>query len=282
MEVRGGDLQSIRYSLDVPSAQVKSGILLAGLVGQVPVSVREVVPTRDHTERLLRALGVDLPLRDGWLELQPPLALPAAEYRVPGDPSAAAFFVAFALAASRGSLTIQRVLLNPRRVGFLRAVERMGGVFDVHNESTVGGEVVGDLAVHASSLRGIDVPPAEVPDLIDELPVLGILAALADGETRVRGAGELRHKESDRLRSIVQNLRAVGVAAEEEGDGFVIPGGSRVGPATITTHGDHRIAMAFAVLSRVTGVPLQIDDPSCVAVSYPTFWSDLAAVDGSR
>jgi 3-phosphoshikimate 1-carboxyvinyltransferase len=278
MEVRGGGLRSLRFATEVPSAQVKSGLLLAGLCARVPVSIRESLPTRDHTERLLWSLGVELSLREGWLEFQPPLALPAARYDVPGDPSSAAFFVALATGAGRGSLTLRRVLLNPRRVGFLRVLERMGGVFDVHEEVTAGGEPVGNLVVHASALRGTTVEAAEVPDLIDEVPVLSVLAAVADGETRVHGAAELRVKESDRLRAIVENLTRCGIDAEELPDGLVVRGGGPVRPARITTHGDHRIAMAFAILSAVSGVALELDVPGCVDVSYPTFWSDLARV----
>ena len=278
MEVRGGGLRSVRYTTAVPSAQVKSGVLLAGLCAGVPVAVREPLPTRDHTERMLQSLGVDLVHRDGWLELSPPLAIPAARYDVPADPSSAAFFAVLATAAARGSLTLRGVLLNPRRTGFLRVLERMGGIFDVHNERVAGGEVVGDLVVHASPLRGTVVEAHEVPDLVDEIPVLAVLAAFAEGETSVRGAGELRVKESDRLGAVVENLQRCGVQADEYPDGFVVQGGGPLRPAAIATRGDHRIAMAFAILSVASGVSLALDEPSCVEVSYPGFFSDLARI----
>lgn len=278
MEVRGGGLRSVRYATEVPSAQVKSGVLLAGLCAGVPVAVREPLPTRDHTERMLQSLGVDLVLRDGWLELSPPLAIPAARYDVPADPSSAAFFAVLASTAARGSLTLRGVLLNARRTGFLRVLERMGGIFDVHNERVAGGEAVGDLVVHASPLRGAVVEADEVPDLVDEIPALAVLAAFAEGETVVRGAGELRVKESDRLDAVVQNLRRCGVQAEEYPDGFAVRGGGPIRSAAIDTRGDHRIAMAFAILSVASGVSLALDAPSCVDVSYPGFFTDLARI----
>lgn len=278
MEVRGGGLRSVRYDIDVPSAQVKSGILLAGLCAGVPVAVREPMPTRDHTERLLQSLGVELVSRDGWLELTPPLALPAASYDVPADPSSAAFFAALATAAARGSLTLRGVLLNPRRTGFLRVLERMGGIFDVHNERITGGEPVGDVVVHASPLRGTVIEAHEVPDLVDEVPTLGVLAAMAEGETTLSGAAELRVKESDRLAAMVENLRRCGVDADERPDGFVVRGGGTVTSAPIATYHDHRIAMAFAILSAVTGVTLPLDHPASVDVSYPGFFADLSRV----
>lgn len=276
MEIRGGGLRGLRYTPDVASAQVKSGILLAALCAGVPVAVKELQPTRDHTERLLLSLGADLVMRDGWIELDATIALPAGNYVVPGDPSSGAFFAALAAGAVGGSITLRSLLINPRRVGFLRVLERMGAVFDVHNESSRGGEPVGDVVVHASPLRGVTVLPGEVPDLVDELPILATLAALAEGETRVTGAAELRAKESDRIALIVGNLRACGADADELPDGFVLHGASTLRPARIATGSDHRIAMAFAILSELTGIPLEIDDRACVSVSFPTFWKDLA------
>ncbi len=275
MEIRGGGLRSLRFTPDVASAQVKSGVLLAGLCAGVPVAVREVLPTRDHTERLLLSLGVDLTWRDGWIELAATAALPAARHHVPGDPSSGAFFAALAAGAARGSITLRSMLLNARRVGFLRVIERMGVVFDVHNESERGGESVGDVVVHASPLRGATVTAAEVPDLVDELPVLAALAAVAEGETRVSGALELRTKESDRIALIVSNLRACGVDADELPDGFVMRGAATLRAARIVTGGDHRIAMSFAILSALGGVPFEFDDASCVSVSFPAFWTEL-------
>jgi 3-phosphoshikimate 1-carboxyvinyltransferase len=278
MRIRGGALRPIAWEPDVASAQVKSGILLAGLCAGVPVRVREPLPTRDHTELMLRSLGVDVALKDGWVSLDPTPAIPAMEWVVPGDPSSAAFFVALAVGAGTGSLVLEQVLLNPHRTGFLRVVDRMGATFDVHNESTDGGEEVGDIVAHASALRGTTVLPEEIPSLIDEVPILAVLAALAEGETVVQGAADLRSKESDRIATTVANLRACGVDAEELPEGLVVRGPARIRPASIVTGHDHRIAMAFGVLGRLAGVDLALDDSACVDVSFPTFWSDLASV----
>lgn len=278
LSITGGVLRTISWESPVASAQVKSAIMLAGLCAGVPVRVREPHPSRDHTERMLQALGVEVTHQGGWIGVEPVLALPATRWDIPGDPSSAAFFAALAAGAHAGSLTLSRVLLNPYRVGFMRALERMGVVFDVHNESQMGGEPVGDLVVHASPLVATEVSGEEIPSLIDELPMLAVLAALADGTTVIRGAEELRGKESDRIAVVVHNLRAAGVIAEELADGLTVTGPAQVRDASVATHGDHRIAMSFAVLGVLTGARLEVDQPNVVDVSYPAFWNDLARV----
>ncbi len=281
LEICGGDLRGIDYQSPKSSAQIKSAVLLAGLSGRVDVSVREPIRSRDHTERMLRALGIDLVEReeeDGWSvsSRAPAGDLPPLDMRVPGDPSSAAFLVALAGLADSGELRIHGVGINPTRIGFLDAVRRMGTVVEVEEERTSGGEPVADLVVRPGTLRAVVVGADEVPAMIDELPILACMAARAEGATRITGADELRAKESDRIAAMVANLRAVGVTAEELPDGLVVHGSDRPLAGTVKTHHDHRIAMAFGVLAALPGNEIVIDVPEVVDVSYPGFWATLA------
>ena len=278
MTIDGGDLRTIDWTSDTASAQVKSAILLAGYTAGVDVTVREPARSRDHTERMLRAFGARVESDGPAVRLTPAGSLQAFELRVPGDPSSAAFFVALAMLAGRGALRLPNVGLNPTRSGFLDLARRMGASVDVEDAHEEGCEPVGTLVCRPGSLRGITVGPQEIPSCIDELPLLGVLASRAEGETTVTGAAELRVKESDRIAAVVANLRALGVAAEERADGFTIAGSDAPLSGTVRTHGDHRIAMAFGVLAAVPGNAIVIDDPACVAVSYPGFWADVARV----
>lgn len=279
MTVHGGSLHGIEWDLPVASAQLKSAILLAGLCGRVAVRVREPAPTRDHTERMLSALGVSVTTRAGWIELQPAERLAPLELDVPGDPSSAAFFVARALLAAGGSLRVENVLRSPFRDGFLRAVQGMGGRIEEVRAGGADGDVRDDLVVHGgNSLRGITIGRDLVTSMIDEVPMLAVLAARAEGTTEVRGAEELRVKESDRIAAVVANLRAIGVDAHELPDGLVVRGTDAPLAGHVVTRGDHRIAMAFGILGASRGCTITVDDPACVAVSYPHFWQDLARV----
>jgi 3-phosphoshikimate 1-carboxyvinyltransferase len=278
MTVHGGLLRGVTWFSETASAQVKSAILLAGLVADVPVEVHEPAATRDHTERMLRARGVDVRTEGTVVTLLPSGRLDAADTDVPGDPSSAAFFAALAAMADAGTLGIDHVCVNPSRIGALRVLGDMGALIayeDVHDD---GGEPVARLVVSPRLLRGIAIEPAVVPSLIDELPVIACVASRAAGETRVTGAAELRVKESDRIAVVVQNLRAIGADADELPDGFVVRGSDRPYAGRVRTHGDHRIAMAFGVLGALAGNDIDIDDRACVNVSYPGFWSDLARV----
>lgn len=278
MVVHGGALHAVSWELPVASAQLKSAVLLAGLCANIDVRVREPARTRDHTERMLRSLGAEVHEDEGWVSLRATHELAPLDIDVPGDPSSAAFFAVLAALADEGSLTIERVLLNPQRVGFIAVLRRMGVRIDVIERDAAGGESLGDLVVHAGVSNGTVITPAEIPSLVDEVPVLAILAVRAEGETIVRGAGELRVKESDRIKTVVDNLRAVGVDAEELPDGLVVRGGRAALGGTVATHADHRIAMAFAILGASRDASVAIDDRECVAVSYPRFWQDLADV----
>lgn len=278
MTIHGGSLQAIDWVLPVASAQLKSAVLLAGLCANVGVRVREPARTRDHTERMLNALGASVTDDNGWVTLAPTRHLSPFSLDVPGDPSSAAFFAVLAALADDGALTIERVLLNPQRIGFIAVLRRMGVRMEIVDERTEGGESLGDLIVHAGVHAGTVIAPNEIPSLVDEIPVLAMLAARAPGETIVSGAEELRVKESDRISAVVQNLRAVGVDAEERPDGLVVQGGHQPLSGNVITHADHRIAMAFATLGTSRDCDIALDDPACVSVSYPTFWRDLAHV----
>jgi len=281
MTVHGGGLQGITWRMEVASAQVKSAILLAGLVGDVPVEVHESSVTRDHTERMLVARGVDVRVEGGAVSLIPGARLDAVDQVVPADPSSAAFFAALAAIADQGELALEDVCVNPSRAGAFRILSRMGARLRYEDRRVEGGEELARLVAEPGELRGVIVEAADVPSLVDELPILACVAACADGETRVTGAGELRVKESDRIRAIVENLRAVGAEAEELPDGFVVLGrGRRPFAGAVTTQGDHRIAMAFGVLGAVPGNQITVDDRACAAVSFPSFWEELARVIG--
>ncbi len=280
MQIVGGPLQGLTWYSEVASAQVKSAILLAGLVADVPVEVHEPAATRDHTERMLQARGVELHVDGLSVALNPRARLDAGDVDVPGDPSSAAFLAGLvAIGAAKGdALRVENVGINPARLGAFRALRRMGVQIAFEDEALQGGEPVATLHITKGALVGTTITPDEVPSLIDELPLIAVVAARAEGETRVTGAEELRVKESDRIRAIVSGLQALGVDAEELPDGFVIRGGRQRLMGQITTHGDHRIAMAFGVLGAQQPNVIAVDDPFCCAVSWPSFWDDLDTV----
>jgi 3-phosphoshikimate 1-carboxyvinyltransferase len=278
MRVRGGQLHGITWHQAVPSAQVKSAVLLAGLLGGVPVEVHEPLATRDHTERMLRARGVDVRTEGGVVTLHPAARLDALESTIPGDASSAAFLLAAAALGAASELALDGVGVNPGRIGGFQVLRRMGATMRFEASGETGGEPVATVVGGPGALRGVVIAPEEVPALIDELPVLACVAARSEGETRVTGAGELRVKESDRIRLVVETLRASGADAEELPDGFVVRGSDRPLRGSVRTGGDHRIAMAFGVLGAVPGNAITVDDPSCVGVSWPTFWDVLAHV----
>lgn len=275
MVVHGRDLRSIDWDTGGSSAQVKSAILLAGVVAGVEVRVTEAAPSRDHTERMLRAMGVDVENDGNQVCLRPAKRLMALELEVPADPSSAAMFVALAALADEGELVIEDVCLNPTRTGFLAAVSRMGGDLIRENPRVSGGEEVGSLRVRPGLLEPISIGAREVPSLIDELPILACLAAGAGVDLEVTGAEELRVKESDRIATVVENLVSVGAWAEEMPDGFRVRGQRKRLAGTVDSHGDHRVAMAFGILGAVGGNRIEVRGRECVAVSYPRFWDDL-------
>lgn len=283
--IRGArPLIAMHHDLPVASAQVLGAISLAALAADGRTTITTPGPTRDHTERLLSWLGAPVS-RDGFTtSIAGPVGFRARDIDVPGDISSAAFWLAAAALHPDAELRIRAVGLNPSRTAILDVLREMGADITVAESDPTGPEPVGDLVVRGgAAIRAIRIEGARVADLIDELPLLAIVMAAADGPSEVRGAGELRHKESDRIALVVAGLRSIGVDADELPDGWVVrPRGrsaSRPVAARIVTHGDHRIAMAFAIAA-VTGVAdgVTIDDPACAEVSYPTFWTDLAQV----
>jgi len=284
LTIRGGRLRALTYTTPVASAQIKSALLLAGLTGGVAVTIREPYRSRDHTERLLAHLGLGLHERDGAIVYEPPplpearALVPAFQLAVPGDASSAAFLVGAAALAQGGELVIENVGVNPTRTGFLVVLARMGARVERVNLRDAGGEPVADLVARPGALRGTEVGAAEVPTLVDEVPILAVLASRAEGETVFREVGELRVKESNRLELIAANLRALGVEAEARGNDLHVCGTTRPPRGRVDTARDHRLAMAFAVLGTVPGADVRLSERASVAISYPRFFADLRAI----
>ncbi len=280
LRVHGDALAAIEFDSPHASAQVKSALLLAGLVSGVAVTVREPRLSRDHTERMLAAQGV--PLRcfaDGdaaGVTLTPVPQLRPLAVQVPGDFSSAAFLLALGVLRAPG-VCISAVGVNPTRTGLLHVLERMGAHVERRGQRAEGGEPVADLAIEPAPLRAVCIEGREVPALIDEVPILAALAARAEGVTRIRGAAELRVKETDRIHAVVQNLRGLGVEVDEHADGMDITGTTAPLNGTVRTFGDHRIAMAFGVLDALPGNAITVDDPDCVQVSFPGLWGMIGA-----
>lgn len=285
IEIVGGDLAAIAYESPHASAQVKSALLLAALNAGVAARITEPRASRDHTERMLRALDVPVDTHrhhDGrvTVTLERARQPGALRLRVPGDPSSAAFFLALGLLGRRAMRT-EHVGLNPTRTGAFDVMRRMGGRIEVEPTGESAGEPVGTMTAWPSALHATTIAPEEIPALIDEIPILAILASRADGETRIEGAGELRVKESDRLSALARNLCAIGVDAVELDDGLLVRGPTREVRGSVRSCGDHRIAMAFSVLGALAGSALDIDDRAIAGVSFPRFheWLERAVVD---
>lgn len=274
VEILSGVTGNISHSAKTPSAQVKSGLLLAGLAGNRAVVFSEPAKTRDHTERLLAWLGQDITTGDE-IVFHPGNPLPRFELSIPGDPSSAAFLVAFRLMKPGPPLVLEGLCLNPTRMGFYNILLRMGAriTWEVLDD---GPEPVGRLvAEHSGVLSGVEVGPDEVPSTIDELTLLGIMASVVDGEITVRGAAGLRSKESDRIATLLENLERDGAETHEFPDGFSIKGPFSFKGGFYETAGDHRLAMGFAVASLAFGADFQLDYPSAPEISYPGFWDDM-------
>ena len=273
--VIGGGLTAIDYVQTVASAQIKSAILLAGFNAGGVTTVTEAEPSRDHTERMLRAFGVEigvLPVGGGWrVSLQGGQRLTGTAVAVPGDPSSAAFPLAAGLIVPGSEVTVEGVMLNPLRTGLFETWREMGADLTVSNRRMAGGEEVGDVTARHSALRGVVVPPERAASMIDEYPVLAATAAFAEGATVMRGIAEMRVKESDRIALMAAGLTACGVRVEEEAEGFTVFGGPVRGGATVTTHGDHRIAMSHLVLGLAADQAVMVDEPRMIATSFPEF-----------
>lgn len=282
IRIEGGDLKSIRYELPHASAQIKSAILLAAAASGVGVQVIEQVRSRDHTERMLGAAGVPIATEavDGkvLVTLSPADRLDALDVIVPGDFSSAAFFLGAALLGACAAVRVPDVCLNETRTGMLRVLEMMGADITIEKPRTVSGEPIGDVIARTSELRAVNIGAEIVPSMVDEIPMLAMLAARADGETTIRGAAELRVKETDRIRAVVDGLRTIGVDADELADGLVVQGTTRPLKGLVKTYADHRIAMCFGVLGAQSGNEIVVDDPGAVDISFPTFWASLQRI----
>ncbi|MBC8196236.1 MAG: 3-phosphoshikimate 1-carboxyvinyltransferase [Actinobacteria bacterium] len=269
LTIRGGGLHGTEYAPPMASAQVKGCVLFAGLFADGPTTVVETRPTRAHTEELMAAFGIDVAIGPGGVTVQPGMPAPFA-HRVAGDPSQAAFWAVAAAIVAESEVLVENVYGGPVRTGFVDVLARMGA--DIEHDA-----VTGDLTVRASSLRGTVVDAAEVPGLVDEVPVLAVAAACAEGETRFCGVGELRVKETDRLATTTSELGAMGAQVRVEGDDLIVVGGPLHG-AEVESHGDHRIAMACAVAALVAEGPTVVSGWEAVDTSYPAFGSDLGGL----
>jgi 3-phosphoshikimate 1-carboxyvinyltransferase len=279
LEIRGGtQLHGIDYQMPMASAQVKSSLLLAGLYAEGDTCVTEPAPTRDHTERMLQGFGYKLESLDGRVCLQGGGSLTACDLDIPGDISSAAFFLVGASIAEGSDLLLQHVGMNPTRDGVITILRMMGADIEILNRRDVGGEPVADLRVRPVPLKGINIPEEQVPLAIDEFPAIFIAAACAAGETIISGAEELRFKESDRIQVMAEGMSALGIDVETREDGMLIRGG-RFGGGAVESHGDHRIAMAFAMAGLCADGEIEIADCANVDTSFPGF-VELAASTG--
>jgi 3-phosphoshikimate 1-carboxyvinyltransferase len=280
MTVRGGDLQAIDAELNVASAQVKTAILLAGLRATGTTSVTEPAPSRDHTERMLAAAGVEVARSGNTCSVEGGSQPRPMAWDVPADTSSALYLIVAALLVPGSELTVTGVSLNPTRTAALDVLVRMGADLAIEEKETTGGEPRGDVAARSSPLTATEIAPEEVPGLIDELPLLSVAASQAEGTTTVAGAGELRVKESDRIAAMVGGLNALGARAEERPDGMVVEGPAPLSGGAIDSHGDHRVAMSFAIAGLVSAEGVRVSRWSCVDTSFPGFLDVLGRAQG--
>lgn len=284
MMVHGNaDVLPIEYELPVPSAQVKSAVLIAGLHARGRTTVIENEATRDHTERMLRYLGANITVEERQgaraIHVEGDAELAGRDIAVPGDPSSAAFLAAAAAITTGSDVTIKNVLINPTRTGFYTTLAEMGAEITFLNERVSGGEQVADIHIASSDLKGVVVPADRAPSMIDEYPVLAVVAAFADGDTVMSGLAELKVKESDRLAATRDGLHANGISATVSGDTLTVHGmKSPPGGGCVATHLDHRIAMAFAILGLASEKPVEIDDGAIIATSFPEFEPLMAGI----
>jgi 3-phosphoshikimate 1-carboxyvinyltransferase len=278
LTIHGGHVRPIRYEMPVASAQVKSCVLFAGLYANGVTEVLEREVTRDHSERMLNSFGARLEMKNRYIGIEGGHTLQGHRIFVPGDLSSAAFFIAAAAMLPDSELIIRGVGVNPTRRALLSVLSEMGADIRIRNEVTLNEEDIADLIVRGSQLRSIRLEGEIIAQLIDEIPILAVLATQAEGQTIIRDAGELRHKESDRLRTISQNLQALGAKVEEFEDGLGIGGPVRLKGGDVDSHTDHRIAMAFAIAGLVTEDEVRIHNAEAAGVSFPNFYEILDEV----
>ena len=272
LAIEGTRLSGIEYRSPVASAQVKSAILLAGLLAAGETTVDEPERSRDHSERMLRYLGVDVRVDGTTVGIGDVREWAARDLAIPGDPSSAAFLVAAAVISRTAEVTVRNVCVNPTRTGFFEILRAMGARVRILRQREVCGEPVADIRAEAGDLRGIDVPPELVPQTIDEFPILAATALFARGTTRITGAAELRVKESDRIHTMATELSKLGGRVRELPDGLEIEGGHPLRGASCASHGDHRVAMSLAIAGGAIPGETRVADTACVATSFPEFW----------
>jgi len=275
--IRGGGLHGIEYRLPVASAQVKSAIILAALAAEGETVIHEPVPSRDHTERMLAAMGVNLPMEQGLIRIKRAGDLLPLDIVVPGDISSAAFWMVAGIIVPGSEIMLRDVGLNFTRSGIIDVLTKMGANIQIENRHMIGEEPVGNIIVRHSELKPVKVEGQVIPRLIDEIPVLAVAMAAAHGISEVRDAGDLRAKESDRIAMIVSSLTSLGVEVESSDDGFIVNGNGFIpgGSVPVGSGGDHRIAMSLAIAGLISRVPITIEGFECVSVSYPSFREDL-------
>lgn len=279
LAVQGGQLQGIEYHMPVASAQVKSSLLLAGLQAEGVTAVYEDQLSRDHTERMLKAMGAQIDMQSGQVRVMPGAKLSPQDWEVPGDISSAAFLLVAASIVPNSEVLIKRVGINPTRDGILEILNLMGARITVQNAQTVAGEPVADLLVQSASLQAVEIQGTIIPRLIDELPVIAVAMAAAQGVSVVRDAAELRVKETDRIAAVCSQLSRMGVAIEATPDGFIVDGSkSHLCGAEVDSFGDHRIAMSLAVAGLLADQPTYINNAEAVNVSYPQFWDTIKSL----
>ena len=274
-----GGLSGISYNMPIASAQVKSAVLLAALGSEDLSHVKELRKSRDHTEIMLDSMGADINIEGDMIQVKP-LSSPLESFTmdIPADPSSAAFFIALAVLLTGSNLTVKNILLNPTRTGFIDVLGTMGVQGLVSNPTTNNGESCGDIQFVGSAIKSCDIPSQMIPSIIDEIPILAVIAAFADGKTVFHEVEELRFKESDRLHAIVKNLQLFGINAYEEGNNLVVDGGRPTKMAKIVSFDDHRIAMAFIILSIVAFEEYDIDNTDCIDISLPGFFNILQEI----
>lgn len=280
LSIRGSKLKGIDYENHLGSAQVKSALIFAGLYAEGKTRILDMHRSRDHTEKFLESAGAPVSYDGDWIEVKKTESLKSLDGIIPGDISSAAFFMAAAALCPGSDLTIENVCLNPTRTGIIDVMKRMGVDINVMQAGSIP-EPYGTIRIKGGSLRGTRISKPEIPSLIDELPILSVLMALAQGESLISGAEELRVKETDRIASMTKNLTAVGAFVEELPDGCIIQGVEEFKGGSVTSFGDHRTVMSMAIASLKSSGPIQIDETACVSTSYPAFFSDLSRLSGA-
>ena len=272
-------IKDLNYNMDIASAQVKSALLLAGVASNKKVHISEENKSRDHTEIMLNDIGYDLNIKGNSIIYNRTFNKPNnIDIDIPGDISSASFFIGAACMIPNSDLRINNVLINDTRMGFINVLKKMDAGIIIHNPRYINGEKIGDIQVHYKPLYGVDINSTDIPSIIDELPILAVVATQAEGITRVSGAEELRYKESDRIFAVVENLKKMGVKVIEKKDGFVIEGPSILSNAAINSYDDHRIAMAFIIAGISSGNYNEIDNIDCIKISYPEFLETLKRI----